>query len=72
MREGMGGYGGITTMNQDQRQGKFYPHKNIFVLVQHPYKLVKCFDCSKQWESNEIIPAKCKDSSWQSAEELLK
>lgn len=70
---GAGGYGGITTLNTESRQGRFYPHINIFILKQHPYKLVKCFGCNTQWEEGEEFPKTCKkDDSWQSAEEILK
>ena len=71
--EGAGGYGTTSTLNTDQRQGKFYPHKDILILTQHPFKLIRCFTCKAQWESGEAFPAICKKlDSWQSAEDILK
>lgn len=61
--EGAGGYGGISTLNQDQRQGKYFPHINIFILKQHPFKLVRCFTCNTQWSDGEEYPATCKPAS---------
>ncbi len=57
--EGAGGYGTISTLNQDQRQGRFYPHKSIFVFKQHPVSDIKCLDCLEHWREGEEYPAKC-------------
>jgi hypothetical protein len=70
--EGAGGYGTCSTLNQDERQGRYYPHINILILEEHPYKLIRCFTCSKQWEASETKPLTCKKDEWKSAEEILK
>ena len=73
MREGAGGYGGITTLNTDQRQGKYFPHKDIFITRQHPDVYIKCFTCKATWAEGDKIPAICKKKDdWVSAEEILK
>ena len=70
---GAGGYGGITTLNQDGRQGRYFPHKDIFILKQHPFKLIRCFTCKAQWEDGQTFPQICKkQDEWQSAEEILR
>lgn len=69
--QGAGGYGGITSLNQDQRQGKYFPHKNVYVYIKHPNKFIKCFICKQEWSDNSTIPAKCKKDDWMSAEEIL-
>lgn len=71
LMHGAGGYGGITTLNQDSRQGKYYPHTNIFVYKQHPVSTIKCLTCYATWESNEDYPKICKKDDWKSAEEIL-
>ena len=51
-RGGSGGYGGITTMNTDQRQSPYHPHRSL--LKYRNYMLgkmvVKCLDCHQEWE----------------------
>jgi hypothetical protein len=47
----MGGYGGISTMNQDQRLGKFHPHKSV---SRHEDRSddthhCKCLHCGATW-----------------------
>ena len=49
---GAGGYGGISTMNQEHRQGRYRPHKNITRhILQDPedQTQVFCFDCEQRW-----------------------
>ena len=73
MKTGAGGYGGITTLNTDQRQGKYFPHKDIFITRQHPNIYIKCFTCKYSWCDGDIVPAICKKKDdWVSAEEILK
>ena len=48
---GLGGYGGISTMNQDQRQGHMGPHTVSKYLdrmadVYH----MKCVKCKQEWQ----------------------
>ena len=51
MRRGIGGYGGITTMNQDQRQGRYAPHLTTLRLYKPWSGLmwVQCLDCHAVW-----------------------
>ena len=66
MRGGIGGYGGITTMNQDQRQGRYAPHSATLVLRDKMMQLVhvKCYLCDAIWVHPEgvvkNVPKKCK------------
>ena len=48
---GAGGYGGISTMNQDDRQGPYYPHHNISKHTDHATDEVQvfCFSCGQRW-----------------------
>jgi len=48
--QGVGGYGGISTMNQDQRKGHFGPHTvarylDMLADVYH----IKCISCRLEW-----------------------
>lgn len=51
MRGGIGGYGGITTMNQDQRQGRYAPHPATFRRQDPLTQLVhvNCYRCGAAW-----------------------
>lgn len=69
---GAGGYGTTSTLNQDSRGGKYYPHVNIFCLTQHPFKLVRCYTCNTQWTDGEDFPQTCKKDNWDNANEILK
>lgn len=57
LRGGTGGYGGITTMNQDQRQGKYAPHKAIVRIKNLMTGIVgvRCFHCGGRWTHPEGV-----------------
>ena len=49
--QGAGGYGGISTMNQDQRKGRYHPHYNV---TRHENfstneTQVVCLSCGMRW-----------------------
>jgi len=50
-KSGAGGYGGITTLNQDQRQSRYHPHKTFvrYKDYAHDMYVVKCLDCGETW-----------------------
>ena len=52
LRGGAAGYGGITSMNMDQRESPYYTHNPL--LKYRNYKLnkmvVKCLSCHEEWE----------------------
>lgn len=70
--EGAGGYGGISTLNQEHRQGRFYPHTNIIIIRQHPTSRVKCFTCQCSWTEGNDYPAKCLKPATEGSEILEK
>ena len=51
MMGGAGGYGGISTMNQDQRGPRYAPHRNISLFQNYTNDRteVSCRDCGQQW-----------------------
>lgn len=60
----MSGYATISTMNQDQRQGRYHPHRNISRHRQTLDGLVQvfCFDCGQRWYHDEgevEVPDEC-------------
>ena len=53
-------------MEQDQREGRYKPHKNVsrFIRPGEQVVQVKCFDCGAYWE-HELrgdieVPKECK------------
>ena len=56
LRGGIGGYGGITTMNSDQRTSPYHPHKGPIVKFNSYEKpgpirvIVTCSYCKQKWE----------------------
>jgi hypothetical protein len=68
-RTGAGGYGGISTMNQDQRQGPFHPHKSISRHYESLKDIwwIKCLHCGlnvertgTQYYARELnLPSEC-------------
>ena len=57
LRGGKGGYGGITSMNSDQRTSPYHPHKGPFtkyILYNGPTPggdvVVLCGSCGKEWQ----------------------
>ncbi len=62
---GVGGYGGISTMNQDQRQPRYMPHNNVVLYTRMSDNTteVKCLACGEKWEhprgSRANAPEKC-------------
>lgn len=73
---GAGGYGGISTMNQDQRQPRYMPHNNVVLYTRMSDNMteVKCIACGARWEHPrgarantpekcELLPAAVDDSS---------
>jgi hypothetical protein len=56
--QGAGGYGGISTMNQDQRKGVYWPHKGPFSrYVTTELVYTKCLKCRKEWKHHRIEPS---------------
>lgn len=50
MKTGKGGYGGITTMNTDQREGRYGEHLTISRFVRADGLIeAKCLDCGEEW-----------------------
>jgi len=51
MRTGAGGYGGSSTMNQDQRGGKWHPHNGTSQYRDRMTNkvLLKCVVCKAEW-----------------------
>jgi hypothetical protein len=48
---GKGGYGGISTMNQDQRQGYWAPHVvSKYLDRMRDMYTIKCLKCRQEWE----------------------
>lgn len=44
-------YGTISTMEQEQRQGRYRPHRNVSRFQRADrVTMVKCFDCGEAWE----------------------
>jgi len=65
---GAGGYGGISTMNQDQRGPRYGPHRTLVKWFSAETGLyqVKCLDCEQEWEHDRIernFPCKCRKST---------
>jgi hypothetical protein len=68
--QGAGGYGGISTMNQDQRQGPFHPHKSISKYYKSLDDIwwIKCLHCGldvqrtgRQYHDRELdLPDECR------------
>jgi len=62
---GAGGYGGPSTMNQDQRQPRYMPHINVTLYTRFSDNTteVSCRDCKQMWThprgSRENTPATC-------------
>ena len=59
-------YGRISTQEQDQREGRYKPHKNVsrFIRPGEQVVQVKCFDCGAYWE-HELrgdieVPKECR------------
>ena len=52
MMGGKGGYGGISTMNTDQREGRYKPHNNVTLYTRYSDNVVEvsCRDCGQKWE----------------------
>jgi len=50
-RGGKGGYGGISTLNQEQRGGRYEPHLTISRTLDRELDryVVKCLKCGKVW-----------------------
>ena len=51
LRGGAGGYGGITTMNSDQRESPYYPHQVLSKVRDYKENkvFVKCLTCGQTW-----------------------
>ena len=51
-RGGAGGYGGITTLNQEGRKGRYEPHLTISRTLDRVLDryMVKCLRCGEEWE----------------------
>jgi len=51
LRGGIGGFGGITTMNQDQRIGRYAPHGAVYKHTDHMTGIttVQCYLCHQEW-----------------------
>lgn len=51
MMGGKGGYGGISTMNQDQRGPRYAPHRNVTLYQNYTDDRteVSCRDCAQWW-----------------------
>ena len=61
-------YGKISTMEQDQREGRYKPHKNVSRFIRSDQVVqVKCFDCGGYWEhrlrGDIAVPKECKDAN---------
>lgn len=54
--EGQGGYGAIWTLNQDQRQGIYHPHKTVSKRQDRIRQIVtvKCLDCGEDLSHLDI------------------
>jgi hypothetical protein len=52
---GVGGYGGISTMNQDQRGGKYGPHRTVSRYLSHTLNVwwVNCLACGQKWDHSK-------------------
>jgi len=48
---GAGGYGGISTMNQDQRQPRYMPHVSVsmYTRLSDNTTEVSCYGCGQKW-----------------------
>jgi len=63
-QHGAGGYGGISTMNQDDRgAAKYGKHMSVVKYTAHPWVYVKCLLCGLEWR-HEVgergnFPAAC-------------
>jgi len=57
-RGGHGGYGGITSMNQDQRTGRYAPHGAISKITDYLTDTVRitCLSCGESWEHPRSAP----------------
>jgi len=66
MRGGIGGYGGVTTMNQDQRLGRYYPHLALSLFPDYKTGIttVYCYKCEMRWHHPvgdvQNVPAECR------------
>jgi len=69
LRGGIGGYGGVTTMNQDQRLGRYYPHLalSLFQDYKNNVTTVTCYKCDARWQHPvgdvQNVPAECRKNS---------
>ena len=59
-------YGKISTQEQDQREGRYKPHRNVsrFIRPGDQMVQVKCFDCGAAWEHElrgdiVMVPERC-------------
>jgi len=67
-RTGAGGYGGISTMNQDQRAGKYDPHRVVSVLKNFLFDQIhiRCHICGQEWihpRGTPTCPPICKSEA---------
>lgn len=71
---GRGGYGGISTMNQDQRQGRYWPHPATSARVDYltDEVIVHCLKCDVEWRhprGDVKGPVECKTAERSEAPE---
>ena len=57
-RGGAGGFGGTSTFNTEQRQGKYFPHKNVVIFKNHltDEVFVRCLTCKQKWTHPRLYP----------------
>ena len=58
-RGGAGGYGGISTMNTDQRTGRYSPHLAVSKITDYLTDTVNvtCLTCGEKWEHPRSAPS---------------
>ena len=58
-RGGAGGYGGITTMNTEQRSGRYSPHLAVSKITDYLTDTVHvtCLACGEKWEHPRSVPS---------------
>jgi len=58
-RGGAGGYGGITTMNTEQRTGRYSPHLAVSKITDYLTDTVHvtCLTCGEKWEHPRSVPS---------------
>ena len=70
-RGGLGGYGGVNSMNQDGRASKYAPHISISKYTDYVEDeiVVSCRDCGLDWRHPrgkvQNVPQECAKLEWE-------